>query len=52
MQMHYEPEVNSLSVHLPSQYAYPNGRNFTVNWLHKREKLLEKSVAKSNCNSK
>ena len=37
MQMHYEPEVDSLSFHLPSQQDYPNGRNFTVNWLHKRE---------------
>ena len=39
MQMHYEPEVDSLSVLLPSQYMYdyPNGRNFTVNWLEKRE---------------
>ena len=37
MQMHYEPEVDSLGVHLPSQYDYPSGRNFTFNWLHKRK---------------
>ena len=41
MQLHYATEVNSLSVYLSSQYAYPNERNFTVNQLHKRKKLLE-----------
>ena len=51
MKMHYANEVDSLSVHLPSQYAYPNERNFTVNRLHKRKKLFEQSVAKSNCNA-
>ena len=32
----FATEVNSLSVYLPSQYGYPNGRNFAVNKLHKR----------------
>ena len=31
----------SLSVYLPSQYGYPNERNFTVKRVHKREKLLK-----------
>ena len=41
MQIYYATEVNSLSVYLPSQYGYPNERNFTVNRLHERKQLLE-----------
>ena len=44
MQMYYATEVNGLSVYLPLQCSYPDGRNFTVNRLHrihKRKKLLE-----------
>ena len=43
--MYYATEVNSLTVslrvYLPSQYGYPNEKNFTVDRLNKREKLLE-----------
>ena len=28
--MYYATEVNSLSTYLPSQYGYPNERNFKV----------------------
>lgn len=37
----FATEVNSLSVYLPSQYGYPNERNFAVNKLHKRKELRE-----------
>ena len=47
----YATEVNSLSVYLPSQYGFPNERNFTVNRLHKRKQLLEQSVVKSSYNA-
>ena len=43
--MYYATEVNSLTmslrVYLPSQYGYPNERNFTANPLNKREKFLK-----------
>ena len=49
LQMYYATEVNSLSTYLPSQYGYPNERNFKVKGA-REEKLLEYSVAKSNYN--
>ena len=55
MQMHYANEVNSLSVHLPSQYAYPFERNFTVNRLHKRKNCLSRvslNLTAMRCNDK
>ena len=30
LKMYYATEVNSLSTYLPSQYGYPNERNFKV----------------------